>query len=347
MTSKRASSILVWLVVVAGLIGISETATATFPGRNGRIAFTEAGNIFTMNPDGSDVRQITSFGPDAAVCCQAWSPDGLRLVFEVYPPDFSSIQLWITNADGTSQHLLLDDPAYFDTLASFSPDGAHVIFSHCIPATFQCGIFRVRADGTDLTEILGVDPDPDVSDFDPVYAPDGTTIAFTGLTRGGLADVVYLMNPDASNIRSLTPPVLGAVTPDWSPNGSKIVFSTGFQYSDSPPCLPNPALWLVDPVDGDTTQLTGSTRHLDFHPSWSPQGDAITFERDTPTGQTSIYLMNVSEGSSAPTLIHEGFSPKRLGPPAPGPASKRNRVRWRQLRAIQDGGAFPRWGPAS
>ncbi len=252
MGSKRANSILVGLVVFVGLIGASGTATATFPGRNGRISFGEAGNIFTMNPDGSDVRQITSFGPDSVACCQAWSPDGLRLVFVVYPPDFSSVQLWITNADGTNQHLLLDDPAYFDTLPSFSPDGTHVIFSHCIPATFQCGIFRVRADGTDLTEILGFDPDADVSDFDPVYSPDGATIAFTGLTRGGLADVVYLMNPDASSIRSLTPPILGAVKPDWSPNGAEIVFSTEFQYSDSPPCLPNPALWLIDTDDGGT-----------------------------------------------------------------------------------------------
>jgi Tol biopolymer transport system component len=334
------------LIATAGL-GVSAIASATFPGRNGRIAFAEAGNIFTMNSDGSDVRQVTSIGPGFMVpCCEAWSPDGQQLIFPVTNPDFSSIQLWITNADGSNQHIFLDDPAYLDTLPTFSPDGSHVIFSHCIPATFQCGIFRIRTDGTDLTQITGFDPDPDLTDFDPVYSPDGTNIAFTSLVRGGLIDVVYLMDADGSNIRSLTPPILGAVKPDWSPDGTRVAFSTEFQY-DAPPCLPNPSIWSINSEDGQTTQLTGSAHYLDLSPSWSPQGDAIVFERDTLDGQTSIYVMKMGQITGTPMLIHQGPSTKRSGSATAGPASGRNQVRVPRLKAIQQGGGFPRWGPAN
>ena len=350
MSNSKTGSVLIGLIATVAL-GVSAIASATFPGQNGRIAFAEAGNIFTMNSDGSDVRQITSIGPGFMVpCCEAWSPDGQQLVFPVTNPDFSNIQLWMTNADGSNQHLFFDDPAYLDVDPSFSPDGSHVIFSHCIPATFQCGIFTIRTDGTDLTQITGFDPDPDLSDFDAAYSPDGTNVAFTSIIREGLIDAVYLMNADGSNIRGLTPPAFGPNKPDWSPDGTRIAFSTEFQYlinPPAPPCLPNPAIWLINADDAQTTQLTGSAHYLDFAPSWSPQGDAIVFERDTPSGQTAIYVMKMNQIGGAPTLIHQGSSIKHPGSASAGQASGRNPVQARRLKSIQQGGTFPRWGPAN
>ncbi len=35
-------------------------AHATFPGKNGRIAFVEAGEIFTMNPEGTNIKQLSA-----------------------------------------------------------------------------------------------------------------------------------------------------------------------------------------------------------------------------------------------------------------------------------------------
>jgi len=333
-------------VIVVAALGVSAVASATFPGRNGRIAFTEGTDIFTMNPDGSDVRQLTTVGPDFMACCGGWSPDGKQYVFAVNTPDFSSIQLWITNTDGSNQHLLFDDPSYFDVLPTFAPDGGHVVFSHCIQTTFQCGVFRIRVDGTDLTQITGFGPDPDVEDLDPAYSPDGATIAFTSSARGGIYNAVYLMDADGSNIRLLTPPVLGADRPDWSPSQTEIAFVTsGFQ--GAPPCVPNPAIWLIDPDDAQTAQLTGSSRYLDVAVSWSPQGDAIVFERDTPDGQTSIYVMNMGQIGGAPILIHEGSSPRRPGSAPAGPASGRNQARSHRLKAIEQGGGIPKWGTAN
>ena len=67
----------------------SRPALATFPGRNGLIAFysdTDAGaQIFTVRPNGHDLRQITHVNGDAVR--PDWSPDGRRIAFELDTPD--------------------------------------------------------------------------------------------------------------------------------------------------------------------------------------------------------------------------------------------------------------------
>lgn len=72
-------------VIALTLMGSAGSpAEGSFPGANGKIAFTrflnEGGaHIFVMNADGSDVTRVTEspgndFGP-------AWSPDGSKIAF--------------------------------------------------------------------------------------------------------------------------------------------------------------------------------------------------------------------------------------------------------------------------
>ena len=80
------------------LLVLAVPATATFPGKNGRIAFISGPDVYTMKPDGSDVKQLTSFGSDDSAYWESWSPDGKQIVFvEFRPPDFLG-QLWLMNA---------------------------------------------------------------------------------------------------------------------------------------------------------------------------------------------------------------------------------------------------------
>lgn len=104
-------------------------AHATFPGKNGRIAFGQTtgptgGDIFTMNSDGTDVRQLTFFGSNGGgTFLGDWSPDGSALVFSQYASTNAPNQLWMMNADGSNQHQLLNDSSYNDGAPTFSPDG--------------------------------------------------------------------------------------------------------------------------------------------------------------------------------------------------------------------------------
>src|ERR671924_1034200 len=93
-------------VAIACALVPAAPASATFPGSNGRIAFVQSSNVYTMEPDGSGVRQLTSLLPGSAAPFVAWSPSGRRLVFDMSPPG-GSAQLWTMRADGSRQHLLL------------------------------------------------------------------------------------------------------------------------------------------------------------------------------------------------------------------------------------------------
>src|SRR5215510_13035582 len=200
-------------------------ANATFPGKNGRIAFVQGPDIYTMNPDGSDVRQLTTFTDDNGAFWESWSPDSKQLVFSRFPaPDFFG-QLWLMNADGSNQHLLLNDPGFDDEAPSFSPDGSSVIFSRCGPldGEFPCAIYRVEVDGSGLAPVTPVRIE--LGDFEAVYSPDGTTIAFGSFGRDGIIAAVHLMNSDGAKIRQLSRAELLGYSPEWSPDGRHLIFT--------------------------------------------------------------------------------------------------------------------------
>src|SRR5215831_9136974 len=104
----------VWSLIFATgifvtLVTSAIPAYATFPGKNGRIAFVLGPDIYTMNPDGSDVRQLTNLGEKAAFW-EWWSPDGKQIVFNIFsPPFFNAGEIWLMNADGSNQHLVLKE----------------------------------------------------------------------------------------------------------------------------------------------------------------------------------------------------------------------------------------------
>jgi len=54
----------------------------------GRIAFFIGPDLYSMKPDGSDVKQLTSLGSQNIVgAYQSWSFDGKQIVFVEIPPN--------------------------------------------------------------------------------------------------------------------------------------------------------------------------------------------------------------------------------------------------------------------
>ena len=115
--------------VAAGALavtGLVAPALATFKGSNGRLLYQgivgEHEQLFTVKPDGSDVRQLTDF-PDSDATDASWSPDSTKIAFvRRWGPNKGRI--YTMKADGSAQReldrLLQGTPAWF-------PDGKHLL----------------------------------------------------------------------------------------------------------------------------------------------------------------------------------------------------------------------------
>ena len=282
---RTLAALAAFTAALAGLV--AAPAQATYPGQNGRIAFSqgdllppiggESGDlsahsqVFKIRPNGEGLEQLTHVAADQAAGSPDWSPDGQRIAFESNVS--GSYQLWVMNADGSDQTQITDNPRFENFQPSWSPDGERILFSRCgVPLGFLafCDIAEIDADGGNLRTLLHAGRWFNVR---PVYSPDGQKIAFSS-DRGGLQSAVWVMDHDdagggPTGLERLTSPALRAFWPDWAPSGDRILFTDNC-------CVPHSNLWTVRPDGSDLTQLTDTPPGLDtFFGSFSPNGNRI------------------------------------------------------------------------
>jgi len=84
--------------------------------------------LFVMNADGSDQRQITHLG--GANFGPSWTPDGKRIIFSSnFPsPRSGNFDLYLVNLDGSGLEQITRREE-FDGFPMFSPDGKHIIWA--------------------------------------------------------------------------------------------------------------------------------------------------------------------------------------------------------------------------
>ena len=129
--------------------------------------------IFVMNADGSNRRQITdNRSSDIGPC---WSPDGSKIAFSHNVDGKWNDEIYVMNADGTHPTRLTDHPAS-DGDPSWSPDGNYIAFVSRRDGNSE--IYVMNADGTNLLRLThhpAVDTSPDWGPFGGVVsvAPKG------------------------------------------------------------------------------------------------------------------------------------------------------------------------------
>jgi Tol biopolymer transport system component len=85
------------LLVTGPISGVIPSASATFAGSDGRIAFVRANQIYSIKPDGAGLLQLTSGAKNVH---PAWSPDGKRIAY-VHETHGGSQDIWVMTANGT------------------------------------------------------------------------------------------------------------------------------------------------------------------------------------------------------------------------------------------------------
>jgi WD40 repeat protein len=282
----------------------TQTTTTEAPsGPPGPIVFkrlnpaTDETDIYTVNPDGSDVRLLLRGPAEGAL----WSPDGTEI--SVFCCDDGMAAHFVDVASGELRTIPQPDP----TLETFcggawSPDGERVaceIFGVDDPNLN--GLYSIRAsDGGDLTRITS---NPGGSDLAGDYSPDGTRLVFVRFVEEGAPPVgMFVINVDGSELRQLTPPDMildeDGFAGRWSPDGSSILVVART-------AADRKAIWVVNADGGDPEPLAitpacgGAASEPGqfgcYSPSWSPDGKQIVFVRSDGSKE-SIYIVN-ADGS--------------------------------------------------
>ena len=158
MRGRMAIATATFLAGATGLIAATDAA-ASFPGTNGKIAFsnhpgTNEGNsdIYTMDPTGQNRTQLTTAAEDDYD--PSYSADGERIVF-VRDSDVDPFprQISVMNSNGTGQTQLTAGTPAVDSEPQFSPDGTKIVFSRFDESAFAFQIWIMNADGSGQTQL--------------------------------------------------------------------------------------------------------------------------------------------------------------------------------------------------
>ncbi len=178
--------------------------------------------------------------------------------------------------------------------SDWSPDGTKIVYDREASGS-QGGIWVVDADGSNATQLTD---DGRV----PAWSPDGTTIAFArsdpgtivsdgGVESGGYS--IYLMAPDGTDVRRLTPAGNLDYSPVWSPNGSQIAFLRG-----------GAGMQVMNADGTNVHQLTGPDLELLSGPAWSPDGTSIAVAiNGVKDGAQGGIALVATAGTNAMTFV--------------------------------------------
>ena len=253
---------------------------AAFPGGNGLIAFEtdRDGNneIYVMNPDGSGQTNITStteweYDP-------VFSPDGSRIAFVRETPQSD---IWVMNSDG-SNGINLSGP---DTVVgtngvypTWSPDGSLIAYAD------NADIWVMSAaDGSNKTNLTNTTGN--------IAAEGQPAWSSTGLIAYTRNNDLWVMEADGSSPRAISTATGTESNPDWSPDGTKLVFQIGGE------------IWVANADGSSPVAIVSGAGEAGREPAWSPDGTKIVFASNAFTAPNGYDLFVMNPDGSNVTLL--------------------------------------------
>ena len=114
------------VAVVSALMAsvLATPASATYAGRDGRLAFVRGQQIFTVAPSGGTATKLTRDGKNFR---PKWSPDGKRIAF-IHQTPAGSRDIWVMSATGSNK-TRVTRLGNVTAEATWSPNGKTLAFA--------------------------------------------------------------------------------------------------------------------------------------------------------------------------------------------------------------------------
>jgi Tol biopolymer transport system component len=319
-------------------------AFESFRALDGSNADNPAGNVWLIKTDGSGATPLTRLtAPGSDDVGIAWSPDGKKLAFlstraldgsNGADPNFT-FNVWVMNADGSGAiplTKLIVATVNPSDAPVWSPDSRRLTFtsasaldgSDSTNTNGTHNIWVVSADGSGpavpLTRVTAYTADS----FSPNWSPDASKLAYESkraLDGSDAADTtsnLWVVNADGSAAAPLTrfSAPSGAVSPVWSPDGSKLAFESNRALDGSNASVGSLNIWVMNAGGLGATPLTRYTNPVSFSAVvWSPDGKRLAFSSsaalDGSNGanpNSTLNLWLVSTDGSLSTLTKLTYS---------------------------------------
>jgi TolB protein len=261
----------VGLLVLMMLVVEARPAEATFPGKNGKIAFVGYGgrgiyNIYTINPDGGSKFRVTDnrMGSVDSSIPPSWSPNGKRIAYTGY--DGHDAEIFTISATGGSRFNVTDNKTD-DLWPTYSPDGKKIAYvaHRGIGQTFvgDSEIYTINVGGGGRAKVTN----DNRMEYEPDYSPNGKRIAYASSGLKTSDYNIFTINVGGGGKVKVTNTGF-ARNPSYSPSGKKIAYSDwdGHNYQ----------IYTIKAGGGGRVQLTNRKTGA-AAPSYSPDGKKIAF----------------------------------------------------------------------
>jgi Tol biopolymer transport system component len=196
-------------------------------------------------------------------------------------------EIYVMNADGSDQRLLISNLWALDSMPVWSPDGGQIaLASRDRGQDFEICVVSVT---DDLQAIEGKAAsrltDNDTDDLHPTWSPDGSQIAFYS-ERDGYTEI-FVIDVNGTHERQLTENSVNDKDPAWSPDGTQIAFISRRDGDYE--------IYVMKPDGSDQRPLTDNDTD-EWSPAWSPDGTQIAFASDL-NNERHLYVMGADGGN--------------------------------------------------